>query len=113
MRDKKAAGDDDVPGDVLKLLGEDGFKLTTTIINNICDTGDLPRDFIDVKMVVLKKKSKATKCNDCRTISLTAHTAKIVARILRRMIGKNVEDILGEDSSDLEEEQELGLQFEC
>jgi hypothetical protein len=26
MRDKKATGDDDVPGDVLKLLGEDGLN---------------------------------------------------------------------------------------
>jgi hypothetical protein len=28
-RDKKAAGDDNVPGDVLKLLGEDGLKIIT------------------------------------------------------------------------------------
>jgi hypothetical protein len=35
MRDKKATGDDDVPGDVLKLLGEDGLKLMTQLINSI------------------------------------------------------------------------------
>ena len=29
MRDKKTIGDDDVPGDVLKLLGEDGLRLVT------------------------------------------------------------------------------------
>jgi hypothetical protein len=29
MRDKKATGNDDVSGDVLKLLGEDGLKLMT------------------------------------------------------------------------------------
>jgi hypothetical protein len=28
MRDAKAAEDDDVSGDVLKLLGEDSFKIT-------------------------------------------------------------------------------------
>jgi hypothetical protein len=27
MRNKKATGDDDVPGDVLKLLGESGLKI--------------------------------------------------------------------------------------
>ena len=27
MRNKKAIGDDDVPGDVLKLLGEGGLKV--------------------------------------------------------------------------------------
>jgi hypothetical protein len=32
MRDKKATGDDDVPGDVLKLLAEDGHRLMTQLI---------------------------------------------------------------------------------
>jgi len=27
MRDKRATGDDDVPGDVFRLLGEDGIKI--------------------------------------------------------------------------------------
>jgi hypothetical protein len=35
MRDKKATGDEDVPGDVLKLLGEDGLRLMTQLINSI------------------------------------------------------------------------------
>jgi hypothetical protein len=39
----------------------------------------------------------ATKCSDCRTISLLAHTAKILAKTLRRRIENKIEDILGED----------------
>jgi hypothetical protein len=35
MREKKATGDDDVPGDVLKLLGEDGLRLRTQLIDSI------------------------------------------------------------------------------
>jgi hypothetical protein len=46
MRDKKATGDDDVPGDVLKLLGEDGLTLMTQLINSIYVTGEWPKDFI-------------------------------------------------------------------
>ena len=45
----------------------------------------------------LKKKPQATKCSDHRTISLIAHTAKIVAKIVRRRIEKKIEDVLGED----------------
>jgi hypothetical protein len=48
-------------------------------------------------MIALKKKPPATKCSDHRTISLIAHTAKIVAKILRRRIEKKIEDVLGED----------------
>jgi hypothetical protein len=79
VRDKKATGDDDVPGDVLKLLGEDGL-----------------RHFIEATMIALKKKPKATKCSDHRTISIIAHAAKIVARILRRELERKNEDALGE-----------------
>jgi hypothetical protein len=69
MRDKKATGDDDVPGDVLNLLGEDGLRLMTQLINIIYVTGEWPRDFIEVTMIALKKKPKATKCSDHRTWS--------------------------------------------
>ena len=40
MRNKKATGDDDVPGDVLKLCGEGGLKITTKLINTIYETGE-------------------------------------------------------------------------
>jgi hypothetical protein len=97
MRDKKATGDDDVPGDVLQLLGEDGLRLMTQLINSIYVTGEWPRDFIEVTKIALKKKPKATKCSDHRTISFIAHTTKRVARILRRRIERKSEDVLGED----------------
>jgi hypothetical protein len=48
-------------------------------------------------MIALKKKAKATKCSDHHIISLTAHTAKTAAKILRKNTGKKIEDILGED----------------
>ena len=35
MRNKKTTGDDDVPGDVLKLLGEGILKIMTKLINTI------------------------------------------------------------------------------
>jgi hypothetical protein len=47
-------------------------------------------------MIALKKKPKATKLNDHRTISIIAHAAKI-ARILRRRIERKTEDVLRED----------------
>jgi len=44
--------------------------------------------------MIALKKPKDTKCSDHCTISLTAHTAKIVARILRTE--RKIEDILGD-----------------
>jgi retron-type reverse transcriptase len=97
MRNKKATGDDDVPGDVLKLFGERGLKIMTKLINTIYEIGEWPKDFTEVTMFALKKKPQATKCSDHRAISLIAHTAKIVAKILRRRIEKKIKDVFGED----------------
>jgi len=97
MRNKKATGDDDVPADVLKLFVDDGLKIMTKLINTIYETGEWPKDFMEVTMIALKKKPQATECNDHRTINLIAHTAKIVTTILRRRIGKKIEEVLGED----------------
>jgi hypothetical protein len=40
MRNKKATRDDDIPGDVLKLLGEDGLKIMTKLIKIIYESGE-------------------------------------------------------------------------
>jgi hypothetical protein len=85
----------------------------TQMITSMYVTGEWPRDFIEVTMIALKKKPKATKCSDHRTISIIAHVAKIVARILRRRIERKIEDALGKISLDLEEEKELGMQLGC
>jgi hypothetical protein len=97
MRNKKATRDDDVPGGVLILLGESGLKIMMKLINNIFETGEWPKDFTEVIVIALKKKPQATKCSDHHTISLIIHTAKIVAKILRRKFEKKIEDILGEE----------------
>ena len=96
MRNKKATGDD-VPGDVLKLLGEGGLQIMTKLINTVYETGEWPKDFTEVTMVALKKKPQATKCSDHHTMSLITHTAKTVTKILRRSTEKKIEDVLGED----------------
>jgi hypothetical protein len=67
------------------------------LINTIYETGEWPKHFTEVTLIALNKKPQATKNSDHRTISLIAHTAKIVAKILRRKIEKKIEDLLGKD----------------
>jgi hypothetical protein len=97
MKNRKATGDDDVRGDVLKLLGEGGLKIMTTLINTIYETGEWPKEFTEVTVITLNKTPLATKCSDQRTISIIAHTAKTVVKILRRRIEMKTEDVFGED----------------
>ena len=67
------------------------------LFNTIYETGEWPKDFTEVTMIALKKKTQATKFSDNRTISLISHTTKIIAKILRRRIERKIEDVLGED----------------
>jgi hypothetical protein len=46
MRDKKATGHDAIPGDALKLLGEDGLRLMTQLISIVYVTREWPKDFV-------------------------------------------------------------------
>jgi hypothetical protein len=49
MRNKKATGDD-VPGDVLRVLGENDLKIMKHMINTIYETGEWLKDFIEVTL---------------------------------------------------------------
>jgi len=73
-----------------RLLGDGGLKIMMTLINTIYEPGEWPKDFMEVTMIALKKKPHATKCNNHRTISFIAHTAKTDKKILRRRIEKEI-----------------------
>ena len=79
----------------------------TKLINSTYETGEWPKDFTEVTMIALKKKPQATKC------SLIAHTAKVVAKILRRRIEKKIEDVLREDQFGFRRGKKLGMQLGC
>jgi hypothetical protein len=66
---------------------------------NIHETGEWSKNFTEVTMIALKKKQKATKYSDhniCK-ISVIAHTANLLAMILRRRTERKTEDVIGED----------------
>jgi hypothetical protein len=50
-----------------------------------------------VKFDCLREEAKAAKCSAHRTISLIAHTANTVERILRKRIKNKTEDVFEED----------------
>jgi hypothetical protein len=97
--------------DVFKVSREDYLKMKTKIIQNINETKEWLKDFINVKLVALNGKPEATKCSDHRTISLVEYTAKIATRILRRT-EKKLRMSSKEISLDLEEKKKLQMQLE-
>jgi hypothetical protein len=47
--------------------------------------------------IIALKKPKAAECSEYCAISLTAHAAKTVMRILGRSIEENIEGVIGKD----------------
>jgi hypothetical protein len=67
------------------------------LISNVYETGEWPKNFTEIGMIALKKKSEATKYRAQRMASLIAHTAKMLAGTLKSGIQRKIEDVLGED----------------
>jgi CRISPR/Cas system-associated protein Csm6 len=96
MMDTKGTGVDDVPGNVLKLLGKVGLKIMTQFCNYLNETADWPKDINKVTRIAFREKPKATKCGENRSISLNTHTTKIIAKIIKRRIERKIEVVQGE-----------------
>jgi hypothetical protein len=88
-RDKEAVRDDYMSGDVHRILGKDGLRMTQ-LINNMYGTVGWRKDVTEIRVVALKQKPNAAKCSDHRTFFLTAYTVRVVARILARRIERKV-----------------------
>jgi hypothetical protein len=63
----------------------------------VCLTAEWAKCFSDIRVTLLKKKPKATKCSEYRTTSLLALTAEILVRILTRRFERKIENGLGKD----------------
>ena len=46
MKEKKVSGYEVTPGNVLRLLGEDGLQQMTQLVNTIYESGECPKHFI-------------------------------------------------------------------
>ena len=55
MRNKKATGDDAVPGYVITFLGEDGLRTVTQLIEKLYESGEWTKDFTEVTLIILKE----------------------------------------------------------
>jgi hypothetical protein len=107
MRNKNVT-DDDVPGDMLKLL--DGLQLRTQLINNIHGTGRWTQDINNVTTIALKKPKSykmhqtlhnQPHCTNRKNKSENTKDERLQGKL--RMYLENI-------SLDLEEEKKLGTQ---
>ena len=82
MKSGKATGPDNIPIEIVTSLEEIGINKTTTLLNSIYSSGNLPEDLKESVFVTLPKTPGATECASHRTISLMSHFTKLLLRIL-------------------------------
>jgi hypothetical protein len=95
MRRKKATGDDNIPVDLLKQLRDNGLKIMTTLVNKIYMSGNWPKDFLDVTMIALPKKTQAKKCRTTEQL-VSFHTLERLLHINKRLESK-IAEVIEED----------------
>lgn len=88
----KAAGPDEVPADILKLIDENSIELLVRLFNTIYETGRIPSDWMSSTFVTLPKKNKAKECSEYRIIALMCHTLKIFLKIIHNRIFRKLEE---------------------
>ncbi|KMQ95932.1 endonuclease-reverse transcriptase [Lasius niger] len=88
----KATGSDDVPVEILKVMGDTSIKKLTELFNAIYDSGTIPEDWLLSTFATLPKKPTAKTCEEFRTISLMSHVLKLFLKIIHAKIYRKCEE---------------------
>ena len=78
----KTAGSDSITIETLDALANWGIDFITTLLNQIYDSGEIPKEMCKSIFIMLPKKDVATEGGMHRTIGLMSHLTKLLLRIL-------------------------------
>ncbi|CAM9787503.1 unnamed protein product, partial [Sphacelaria rigidula] len=96
MSNDKATDPDGIPADILKpgLNGEasDILYHFHDIVSAVWTSGEVPQEWKDVTIKVLHKKQGRTQGSNYRGVSLVAHTAKVLLKIVANRLNGSCEE---------------------
>lgn len=91
LKNGKAAGPDQLPAEILKLIEADRIHVLVEVINTIYRTGIIPNEWLLSTFITLPKKKNARHCSDYRTISLMVHTLKVLLKVVHNRIFRKLD----------------------
>uniref|UniRef100_A0A8D8YBX5 Craniofacial development protein 2 n=1 Tax=Cacopsylla melanoneura TaxID=428564 RepID=A0A8D8YBX5_9HEMI len=97
LKPRKACGIDEIPAELIQALDEEMKELLYMVTKEIYETGDIPEDFQESKIVMLPKKANTKKCENFRTLSLLSHASKILTNIVKKRIQHKIDSNLDHD----------------
>ena len=85
MKNGKAVGQDDIPVEVWKCLGESALKFLTKLYNRTMESERMPEEWRDSVLIpIFKNKGDVQSCSNYRGIKLISHTMKLWERIVEK-----------------------------
>ena len=84
---RKSAGCDGIPIELLKAGGEEAEKVMTGLCNCIWKRKEWPTDWKKSVYVPIYKKGDKQECGNYRTIALISHASKVLLWIIQRRLG--------------------------
>ena len=76
MRNGKAPGDDELPAEIIKKIGNIGLSWLLALMNLAWQSEQVPDDWIRAVICTIHKKGEKTNCENYRGIFLLSHTGE-------------------------------------
>ncbi|GFS03554.1 hypothetical protein ElyMa_004635000 [Elysia marginata] len=97
MKNGKATGPDNIAAEQIKALDEFGINKITELLDEIYETGEIPKEMLKSIFIALPKKDGATECELHRTsISLMSQVTKILLRIVMTRVRNKIRPEIGD-----------------
>ena len=86
ISNRKSAGCDGIPIELLKAGGEEAVKVMTVLCNCIWKRKEWPTNWKKSVYVPIYKKGDKQECGNYRTTALISHASKVLLRIIQRRL---------------------------
>uniref|UniRef100_A0A803U173 ribonuclease H n=1 Tax=Anolis carolinensis TaxID=28377 RepID=A0A803U173_ANOCA len=90
----KAAGDDGIPAELLKIWKDDVVKVMHAICQQIWKTQEWPSHWKKSIYIPIPKKGNAKECSNFHTVALISHASKVMLKILQGRLQQYMEQEL-------------------
>jgi hypothetical protein len=91
LRNNKASGVDEISGEMLKEMGEEGIDFFHALCNRVWSSREWPKDWTSSIFIPLHKKGSVRKCSNYRTIALVSHASKILLYIVNQRMKPDIQ----------------------
>ena len=91
LKNNKAPGSDEIPGELLKGTDEAGVKIILQLCNKVWHSRTWPEDWKKSVFLTLPKKGDISECKNNRTIALIPHASKILLHIINERLRPHLE----------------------